>query len=374
MFRGFAKGALSGGALIASLLTPNPMLAQGRIGQVVHITSESEDGVTRQEGHGIFGRSGVECLLLTPKHVIQFKEEDAARVLVKPSNGPATTAEITKVSGIVDLALLKVQISECPDSPPAVAAQEVLRNAISGFLSLSTPSGGENRFFVRITGFNDETIELQPDSSGESFQQGMSGALLMGQQNGGGFPIGMVLNASGRNARALRLDKIRELEPSFWSTAATAANVGGGSSGPRISTLPKHNVEVSVRLKSQQRPDGRTWDDGFPTVFRGPDPFVFVKFSDGSASLMGFPNVTELSAVALQPLGMLWYDVCANKFFCKRSGSQVFGEAFEEVVVFDYDPTINSLPSWEVIGRSTACRLNQVCDVGGAVVLIKKEP
>ncbi len=330
----------------------------------VHVRVDFGGG--QQIGQGVLAKSAGRCLVILPRHVVLQGAREPGRIDITTRDGITTQADLQRAVEGADLAILAANISAnaCPPPPPTVGVEAALDTEARGVLQRINPSGGVSRQFVRITGFERGNVTVAPETAGETIQQGLSGSLLVA----GGVPIGILLSVENGEGVVLRLDRVRELVGGAW--VVSSGSGGSSASGGVVSTLPPRTVDVHINVTRRVNPQGQPWDSvfGVGRLFWDPDPMVFVRFADGTGVMLGFPEVTELSRQAVSQIGMAWTDVCSNKYECVRQGVEVRGDRFDEVIVIDYDPEINAMSKWEVLGSSSSCRIDALCDVGGAQV------
>jgi surface antigen len=362
-------------SLVSSLLglacaAASPAFAQGERAPFDTVYVQAEfSSQAQQNGQGILAQSDGRCVVFLPKHVVTIGGADAIKVTVTKSSGATAEADLLRVAQGVDLAMLQAQFAaaECPNPAPAtVGIEQLLQTAEAGSLLRVNPSGGSARTHVLIDSYDRLNVTVSPSREGQALLKGMSGSLLVAQ----GAPLGMLLSVEDGQGVVLRLDRAAEAMRDSWS-----------SSGPFLagrpvseSRLTRSTVSARVQILKRATPQGRPWDEvpGLTQMFSSPDPMVFVRFADGTQAVIGYPQISELSSAGLGVLGMSWSDPCSNLFDCVLQNVDVYGDVFEEVTVFDYDPEIGSIVRFQVIGKATGCRLEQWCEMDGARVLFTR--
>lgn len=134
--------------------------------------------VDETRGQGTLRKRGKECLIITPKHVI----EDAFEITLMLPDRSVVYAEVLERYGL-DVAVLRADagaFKNCPDQPFRIEEiSDLLENNDRGTLRMRDSDGSAQLVQVIIEGYDTyKTIRILPGKEGQIIQQGFSGSLL----------------------------------------------------------------------------------------------------------------------------------------------------------------------------------------------------
>ncbi len=178
-------------------------------------------------GQGTLIRSGNECLIITPKHVViddrGIPESGAIRVIY--SDRSEAEADLHKAFDN-DLALLRLReqpIAGCETAPfETVAVKQILTENTQAVVEHKSFEGGSNYThlaIVRQDVYGD--ILVTPMLEGDSLEQGFSGGVLYVDNK----PVGMLTNVDHGVGQAIRSDAIMATLSTFLAASFSAKSV-----------------------------------------------------------------------------------------------------------------------------------------------------
>lgn len=161
-------------------------------------------------GQGMLQRRGDECLIITPKHVV---EDSIIEILVTfPDRSEAEAIVLEQYAEDIALLRLKSQpTSGCPERAfNESQLATILNSATEGVLKRRDESGSASLLQVDVVGYDEHRlIRVEPRSSTKSIKQGYSGSVLYLNNQAVGMLInnersesetGLVLRAETLNA------------------------------------------------------------------------------------------------------------------------------------------------------------------------------
>ena len=167
-------------------------------------------------GRGILRAVGNECLVYTPKHVV----EDSAGIFVSGRFKRDVEASLLTTYP-QDLAVLSIpqnDIELCQESTwkdGGARVSAILNSASKAKLSFRKKNGGLTEYDLKIVEKGIHTyFHVKLDNSKKSIKQGMSGSTIYV----GSYPIGMLVSVNDGIGKVLRLDDITNISQSVVST------------------------------------------------------------------------------------------------------------------------------------------------------------
>ena len=214
------SAGLAAATLLASAVWSNAYAAD------VHLS------VDDSRGQGTLIRRGNECLIITPKHVVENPEGELYGVFsdgVDVQYGDRSRGIATALERFAeDVALLRLAeqpADGCREEPLVTAAlEEILATATEAVLKHRAEEGSDRYTHVNIVSKDAyDSIEVEPTSSSGSIEEGDSGSLLYV----GNDAVGMLVSVNSETGQGtvMRADKVLSVIGPFMSAAQRASSV-----------------------------------------------------------------------------------------------------------------------------------------------------
>jgi len=174
------------------------------------------DGV---RGQGTLQKRGEECLVITPRHVVENSISDIVVLFPDRSEVEATILELYAE----DIALLRLTSQPSDGCSDRAFNEErlstVLNSVTEGVLKRREESGSASLLQVDVVGYDEHRlIRIEPRSSTKSIKQGFSGSVLyMNSQ-----PVGMLINnerSESETGLVLRAETLNSTIDPFFNAA-----------------------------------------------------------------------------------------------------------------------------------------------------------
>ena len=170
-------------------------------------------------GRGILRAVGSECLVYTPKHVIE--DSDGIYVSGRFKRDIEASLLTTYPQDLAVLSIPQSDIKLCQESTwkdGGARVSAILNNVNKAKLSFIKKNGGLTEYDLKIVEKEIHTyFHVKLDNSNKSIKQGMSGSTVYV----GNYPIGMLVSVNDGIGKVLRLDDITNISQSVVSTFET---------------------------------------------------------------------------------------------------------------------------------------------------------
>ena len=169
-------------------------------------------------GQGTLQRRGNECIVITPKHVVE--NSDFGVFATFPDRTETEAIVLERYAEDIALLRLETQPSDgCPDRAfNENQLKAILNSAADGVLKRRDETGAASLLQVDISGYNEHRlIYIEPRSSSKSIKQGFSGSVLYINSQA----VGMLINnekSGNETGLVLRAETINaSIDPFFQS-------------------------------------------------------------------------------------------------------------------------------------------------------------
>ena len=170
-------------------------------------------------GRGILRAVGNECLVYTPRHVVE--DSDGIYVSGRFKRDIEANLLTTYPQDLAVLSIPKSDIELCQESSwrdGGARVSAILNSASTAKLSFRKKNGGLTEYDLKIVEKDIHTyFHVKLENSKKSIKQGLSGATIYV----GNYPIGMLVSVNNGIGKALRLDDITNISQSVVSTFET---------------------------------------------------------------------------------------------------------------------------------------------------------
>lgn len=192
------------------------------------------------------------CSILTVDHLT--REAQTPRMSIRDARNPESTEQLIEDRDeAADVALSRSfessRFGGCPGLPTTGEVERLLASP-NIEVAVMRPDGSTERLAVRVVETSRESVSLRLLFDEQAWSSGMSGSPVLVQ----GRPIGILQSASGRLARARRLDALPE---PVSRLLATDASLPGQASAARPLDFARLPQEVRDAVTRARRVDER---------------------------------------------------------------------------------------------------------------------
>jgi len=201
-------------------------------------------------GRGMLRAVGNECLVYTPKHVVE--DSDGIYVSGRFKRDIEANLLTTYPQDLAVLSIPKSDIALCQESSwkdGGARVSAILNSIGKAKLSFRKKNGGLTEYDLKIVAKEIHTyFHVKLENPKKSFKQGLSGSTIYV----GNYPVGMLISINDDIGKVLRLDDITNISQSVISTFETELEKISRENGLVTKKISPNNETTSLPLTNRK--------------------------------------------------------------------------------------------------------------------------